>query len=158
MRFAFSKNNYDLCSCLTSVQMSVGASVPRYRHRNNMLRSVVSVRCDCLPEGAGVRQDLGFFVPIQLCLTPKKLATHCQNPEEGRTSLPFCSASISSSWPLSTSKTRTSPTSRPTGSGSVSVIGSTKSMKSSWSAWTRVRRSCTAPSLPEGVPTMKIIS
>lgn len=88
--FAFLKNNSHLCPCLTSVQMSVGASVPRYRHKNKSLRSVVSVRCDCLPKWAGVRQGLGFFVPTQLCLTPKKLAPHCRRtaPSWSRSSKP----------------------------------------------------------------------
>ena len=71
------KNNRLLCPCLTSAQISAGARSPRYRQKNNPLRPVVSVRCDCLPQGAGVRQDLGFFLFYHLCLTPKKLATHC---------------------------------------------------------------------------------
>lgn len=79
--FAFSKNNYDLCSRLLHTSVSDGAKSPRYWHKYNLLRFVVSVRCDSIrPKVVCSRQDLSFFVPIQSCLLLKKLAPHCPKP------------------------------------------------------------------------------
>ena len=50
--FAFSKNNYDLCSRQLHTSVSDGAKSPRYWYKYNLLRPVVSVRCDSIrPKG-----------------------------------------------------------------------------------------------------------
>lgn len=70
--FAFFKYLCDLCSRPILAQMSDGANSRRYRLHSNLLRPVVSVRCDYLPLGASVGQDLSFYCILTLCPTLKK--------------------------------------------------------------------------------------
>ena len=102
--FAFSKNNYDICPCLSNTAISTGAKAPRYQRRNKLPRTVVSVRCDSIrPKAVCDRQVLGFFYTIQLCLSLKKLAPYCRRtaPSWSRSSKPRRTSA-----PLSFSKTK----------------------------------------------------
>ena len=86
-KFAYLKNCSDLCPCPTSVTKSDGAKfpeiiTPRPRQEAKMLRPVVSVRCDYLPQVAGVGQDLGFQ-SRQLTANPQSL------PASGRVVVEF---------------------------------------------------------------------
>ena len=119
--FAFSKNNYDLCSRLLHTSVSDGAKSPRYWYKYNLLRPVVSVRCDSIrPKVVCSRQDLSFFVPIQSCLLLKKPASHCHN--HIRTSVRSSRPRPIFNWPqnLSTPKEPSFPRLHPETNGGIS--------------------------------------
>ena len=119
--FAFSKNNYDLCSRPLHNAVSDGAKSPRYRYNRDLLRPVVSERCDSMcPKALCNGQDLSIYCTHQLCPLLKKLASHCHN--HIRTSVRSSRPRPTFNWPqnLSTPKEPSFPRLHPETNGGIS--------------------------------------